>query len=72
MVKVNKITPGNAMDAPGLIAQVQGELGPGAAQDYAEQFVADLKREMKVKRNDSAIEAFRARLAEQRRLIDAA
>ena len=48
--------------APGLIGQVQGELGQAASQDYAEQFVADLKRQLKVKRNDSAIEAFRARL----------
>ena len=62
VVKNNKITPGNALNAPGLIGQVQSELNQAAAQDYAEQFVADLKRELKAKRNDSAIESFKARL----------
>jgi peptidyl-prolyl cis-trans isomerase D len=62
VVKVDKITPGNALLSPGLISQVQTQLGQAAADDYAQQFVSDLKRQMKAKRNDSAIEAFRARL----------
>lgn len=62
VVKVTKVTPGNVMMAPTLISQVSGELGQAASQDYAAQFVADLKREMKIKRNDSAIQDFRARL----------
>jgi peptidyl-prolyl cis-trans isomerase D len=62
VVKVNKITPGNALMAPGLIGQVEGELSQAMSQDYAEQFIADLKREMKARRNDSAIESFRTRL----------
>ena len=63
VVKVNKVTPGNAIVAPNLITQVQGELGRAASQDYAEQFLAAIKRQMKLKRNNSAIEAFRTRLA---------
>lgn len=62
VVKVNKITPGNAMIAPTLIGQVSGDLARSTQQDYAEQFVADMKRTLKVKRNDSAIQAFRTRL----------
>ena len=62
VVKVNKIIPGNALGAPQLIGQVQGELNQAAAQDYAQQFVADMKRELKVKRNESAIQGFRARM----------
>jgi peptidyl-prolyl cis-trans isomerase D len=62
VVKTNKITPGNAMAAPGLIGQVQGELNRASAGDYAQEFLADLKRDMKVKRNESAIQAFKARL----------
>jgi len=62
VVKTNKITPGNALMSPGLITQVQGELNQATAQDYAAQFVADIKRSMKVKRNDSAIAAYRTRL----------
>jgi peptidyl-prolyl cis-trans isomerase D len=62
VVKVTKSTPGNAMLSPGLIAQVQSQLGQASSEDYAAQFVSDLKREMKAKRNDSAIEAVRAQL----------
>jgi peptidyl-prolyl cis-trans isomerase D len=62
VIKVNKIRPGNAMGSPGLIGQVSGQLGRAAEQDYAEQFVADMKSTLKVKRNESAIQAFRSRL----------
>jgi peptidyl-prolyl cis-trans isomerase D len=62
IVKVNKITPGNALMSPGLISQVQRELGQAVSDDYAEQFLADIKRGLKAKRNTSAIEAFRAQL----------
>ena len=62
IVKVDKIMPGNAMLSPGLIGQVQRELGQATSQDYAEEFTSDLKREMKAKRNNDAIETFRARL----------
>ena len=62
VVKVNKITQGNAMMAPGLIGQVSGGIGRSSQADYAQQFIADIKRTLKVKRNDSAIEAFRSRL----------
>ena len=62
VVKVNKITPGNAIAQPGLITRMQQELGQAAAQDYAQQFVADIKRTLKVKRNQGAIDAFRARM----------
>lgn len=62
VVKTNKISQGNAMSSPGLIGQVQGELNRGSTEDYASEFLADLKRNMKVKRNESAIQAFKARL----------
>jgi peptidyl-prolyl cis-trans isomerase D len=63
VVKVDKVTPGNAVVAPNLIAQVQGELGRAVTQDYAEEFLNAVKKQLKVKRNNSAIEAFRTRLA---------
>jgi peptidyl-prolyl cis-trans isomerase D len=62
VVKVNKITPGNALLSPALIGQIQSQLSEAASQDYAQQFVADMKRQLKVKRNDSAIAAYRTRL----------
>jgi peptidyl-prolyl cis-trans isomerase D len=62
VVKVNKITPGNAMIAPALIGQMANELGQAASQDYAQEFTAALRKELKAKRNDSAIQAFKTRL----------
>ena len=62
VVKVDKIVPGNAIIAPNLIAQVQSELGPAYSQDYAEQFLNAIKRQLKIKRNSSAIESYRTRL----------
>lgn len=62
VVKVDKITPGNAIVAPNLITQVQSELGKAVSQDYAEEFLNAVKRQLKVKRNNNAIEAFRTRL----------
>lgn len=62
VVKVDKVVPGNALVAPGLISQVQSELNQASSQDYAQQFISDVRRHMKAKRNESAIEAFKARL----------
>lgn len=63
VVRVDKITPGNAVIAPNLITQVQGELGRAVSQDYAEEFLNAIKRQLKIKRNNSAIEAYRTSLA---------
>ncbi len=63
VVKVNKITPGNALLQPGLISQMQNELREPVSQDYAQQFLAKLRTEMKLERNESAIAAMKARLA---------
>jgi peptidyl-prolyl cis-trans isomerase D len=62
VVKVDKVTPGNAVVAPNLITQIQNELGQAASQDYSDEFLAAIKRQLKVRRNNSAIEAFRTRL----------
>jgi peptidyl-prolyl cis-trans isomerase D len=63
VVKVDKIVPGNALLQPGLISQMQNELREPLSQDYAQQFLAAVRNEMKIKRNDSAIAALKARLA---------
>jgi peptidyl-prolyl cis-trans isomerase D len=62
VVKVDKITPGNAMLQPNLISQMQNELQQSASDDYAKQFVARLREELKAKRNEAAIQALKARL----------
>jgi peptidyl-prolyl cis-trans isomerase D len=62
VVKVNKIVPGNAMLSPVLIGQMQQEMQRAAAQDYAQQFVAAIRADMKVKRNERAIQAVKQRI----------
>ncbi len=62
VVKTNTIVPGNAMLQPGLIARMQTELQEGVADEYARQFMAAVKAQMKAQRNESAIAAEKARL----------
>ncbi len=62
VVKVTKVTPGNALNQPSLIGEVQKEFGDPLAQEYAQQFLAAVKQRVGVKRNASAIEATRKRI----------
>jgi peptidyl-prolyl cis-trans isomerase D len=63
IVKTNTITPGNAFAAPGLITRMQSELQDGVQDEYARQFMAAVRAEMKVRRNESAIAAEKTRIA---------
>ena len=62
VVRAASITPGNAATQPSLIAQVQTSFQEGAAQELAEQFLAAVRKDVGVKRNEKAIAAARARL----------
>jgi peptidyl-prolyl cis-trans isomerase D len=63
IVKTNTITPGNAFTAPTLITRMQSELQDGVQDEYARQFMAAVRAEMKVRRNESAIAAEKTRIA---------
>jgi peptidyl-prolyl cis-trans isomerase D len=63
IVRVNKIVPGNSTLQPGLIGQMQSELQEGVSGDYARQFLAAIRAQMKAERNASAIQAVKTRLA---------
>lgn len=63
VIKVNKIVPGNALLQPGLIGRMQTELKEAVAEDYAMQFVAAIREEMKAKRNEEVIRALKARMS---------
>lgn len=63
VVKVTKIVPGNALLQPSLISQMQNELQQSLSEDYARQFIAATRAEMKAKTNDAAIQALKSRLA---------
>ncbi|HYX45742.1 MAG TPA: hypothetical protein VE820_02800, partial [Sphingomicrobium sp.] len=62
IVKVDKLTPGNAMAQPALIGQMQNELQQGVSQDYGQEFLAAMRKELGVKRNEGAIQSFKARM----------
>ena len=62
VVRAQSITPGNAATQPGLITQVQSSFQESAAQELAEQFVAAVRSDVGIKRNEKAIAAARARL----------
>jgi peptidyl-prolyl cis-trans isomerase D len=63
IVKVDKIIPGNAVTQPALIGQMQNELQQGVSQDYAQEFLAAMRQELGSKRNESAIQAMKTKLA---------
>jgi peptidyl-prolyl cis-trans isomerase D len=55
VVKTAKITPGNAILAPGIIAQMRNELQQATGDDYARQFVTAVRKDIDVRRNEKAI-----------------
>jgi peptidyl-prolyl cis-trans isomerase D len=63
IVKVGKIQPGDALLQPSLIGRMQTELQQAAAEDYAREFLAAMRQALGAKRNESAIQATKARLA---------
>lgn len=63
VVRVNKITPGNALTQPGLIGRVQSEFQQAIAEEYARQFLAAIRAELGVKRNEEAIAATKKRIS---------
>ena len=62
VVKVNKIVPGNALAAPGLIGSTQREMQDAMSQEYGLQFLSALRKAVGVKRNESAIAQAKARI----------
>ena len=62
IVKVNKITPGNALTQPALIGQMQNELQQAVADDYVREFLSAMRKELGTKRNESAIQGLKTRM----------
>jgi peptidyl-prolyl cis-trans isomerase D len=62
VVKTNKITPGNAMSNPLLIAQTQTEFQRAVSDELAQQMLAAMKADQSVERNEEAIAAARQRI----------
>ncbi len=62
VVKVNRIVPGNALTQPGLITTVQRDFQQPLSQEYAQQFLAAIRKELGVERNEAAISAAKQRI----------
>ncbi len=62
IVKVTKIEPANALMQPALIGRMQSELQDAVSEDYAREFLAAMREELGVKRNDAAIQAMKTRM----------
>jgi len=62
IVKTNKITPGNALTAPALIAQTQAEFQRAVSDELAQQMLVAMKADQGIKRNDEAIAAAKQRI----------
>jgi peptidyl-prolyl cis-trans isomerase D len=62
IVKLNRIIPGNALTQPGLIGSTQTQMQQTLSQEYGMQFLAAVRQAMKVRRNDKAITATKARI----------
>ncbi len=63
VVKVTRIVPGNALNQPGLVAEVQQGFQEPLAQEYAQQLLSAARKAVNVRRNDDVIAATRKRLA---------
>jgi peptidyl-prolyl cis-trans isomerase D len=63
VVKVNEIIPGNALNQPRLITEVQTQFSEPLAQEYAQQFLAAAKLDVGVERNDTAIAESKRRIS---------
>jgi len=62
VVRAVSVTPGNAATQPSLISHVQTSFQEPASQELAEQFIAAVRKDVGVKRNEKAIDAARRRL----------
>ena len=63
VVKLNKITPGNAVTAPGLVTQTRTQMQETLAQEYGQQFMNAMRGVVGVSRNETGIAATKARIA---------
>ena len=62
IVKLNRIVPGNALLQPALIGRVQSEFQSALSEEYARQFLAAVRADLGMKRDEDAIAASKKRI----------
>ncbi|QNQ11533.1 peptidylprolyl isomerase [Sphingomonas alpina] len=65
IVYLNHIERGNAANQPNIVQATRADLGKVLSNEYAEQFVGAIRRQVGVKKNDKAIATVRAALTGQ-------
>ena len=65
VVKVNKILPANGLAALPFVGRMRAEIQQQNSDDYARQFVAAMREDLKVRRNEKAIQSMKQRFASQ-------
>ncbi|MGZ8296159.1 MAG: SurA N-terminal domain-containing protein [Allosphingosinicella sp.] len=63
VVYLDMIVPGDASKEPGLIQAVRSQFGAIIGEEYASQFTAAIRSEMKVERNEEALRKLKDELA---------
>lgn len=63
VVYLDRIVPGDAGKEPGLIQAVRTQFGAIIGEEYARQFTAAIRDELKVERNEEALKKLKAELA---------
>lgn len=63
VVKVDKILPANSLAALPLVGRMRLEIQQQMSDDYAREFVSAIRDDLKVRRNEAAIQAMKKRLA---------
>jgi peptidyl-prolyl cis-trans isomerase D len=54
LVRLDRITPGDAKQMPALVAATRGEMGSVLGREYADQFAAAARADVKISRNQQA------------------
>ncbi|MEA3004470.1 MAG: peptidyl-prolyl cis-trans isomerase [Sphingomonadales bacterium] len=62
IVYLDKVVPGDASKDPGLIQAVRSQFGQIISDEYAQQFSAAVRSQVKVKRNDKALAKLKSEL----------
>ena len=65
VVKVNKVEQANALAAIPFVGRMRAEIQQQNADDYARQFVGAMRDDLKVRRNEKAIQGMKQRFASQ-------
>jgi peptidyl-prolyl cis-trans isomerase D len=62
VARLDEVVPGDPASSPGMISVIQNQLGQTFGPEYAQQFARSLARDVKVERNEDAINALKAQL----------